>query len=176
MLFLFLLRCFLNVLKHSILVQQKPTAANPLPAHSVPSAPTPAALRACTPKCHQLMCYICATYAGNTILRAHYAFIASRNGVAIAELALAAAVPERGGSGEVAEDDQGWGDAKMVGRCLFRNSVARVCVLRVVGGDTSIRCYSNAFSGHTCCLRLHLIERFEPMTFFECRDFASTAI
>ncbi|CBJ25934.1 probable fusion protein [Ectocarpus siliculosus] len=37
----------------------------------------------------QLMCYICATNAGNTILRAHYAFMAHRNGMPIRQLATA---------------------------------------------------------------------------------------
>lgn len=38
----------------------------------------------------QLMCYICATNAGNNILRAHYAFMAFRSGVPIRRLATIA--------------------------------------------------------------------------------------
>lgn len=38
----------------------------------------------------QLMCYMCATNAGNNILRAHYAFMAFRNGVSIRRLATVA--------------------------------------------------------------------------------------
>lgn len=36
------------------------------------------------------MCYICATNAGNNILRAHYAFMAFRSGVPIRRLATIA--------------------------------------------------------------------------------------
>lgn len=36
------------------------------------------------------MCYICATNAENTILRAHYAFLAHRSGVSIQQLASVA--------------------------------------------------------------------------------------
>lgn len=48
------------------------------------------------------MCYICATNSGNTILRAHYAFLAHRNGMPIRQLVMATST---NGSGEVATDE-----------------------------------------------------------------------
>eukprot|EP00752_Nemacystus_decipiens_P018246 g16374.t1 len=50
----------------------------------------------------QLMCYICASNAGNTILRAHYAFLAHRNGMPVRHLANAT---NTASSGNVASDD-----------------------------------------------------------------------
>ena len=57
----------------------------------------------------QLMCYICATNAGNTILRAHYAFMAHRNGMPISQLVNATSTEA---SGNVAADESV--DAKQV--------------------------------------------------------------
>eukprot|EP00903_Cladosiphon_okamuranus_P005778 g5726.t1 len=50
----------------------------------------------------QLMSYICATNAGNTILRAHYAFMAHRNGMPIIQLVNATSTES---SDSVAADD-----------------------------------------------------------------------
>ncbi|CAN0161166.1 unnamed protein product [Scytosiphon promiscuus] len=50
----------------------------------------------------QLMCYICATNAGNNILRAHYAFLAHRNGMPIRQLAMATSTD---GSSDVVNDE-----------------------------------------------------------------------
>eukprot|EP00903_Cladosiphon_okamuranus_P012381 g11604.t1 len=68
----------------------------------------------------QLMCYICATHADNTILRAHYAFMASRSGVSIAKLKQVAAVDGGGGGGgggggdDVAGDEESGVGAKLL--------------------------------------------------------------
>lgn len=67
------------------------------------------------------MCYICATNAGNTILRAHYAFMAHRNGMPIRQLATATNTES---SEDVAADDTI--DAKQV--CL---SYVCVCVFLI---------------------------------------------
>lgn len=57
------------------------------------------------------MCYICATYADNTILRAHYAFMAHRNGTSIASLKLAGE-----GGGDFAGEGEADSGAKLVRR------------------------------------------------------------
>lgn len=58
------------------------------------------------------MCYICATKAGNTILRAHYAFMAHRSGMPIDHLVNAKGTDA---STDVAVD--GSVDAKLVRCC-----------------------------------------------------------
>lgn len=60
------------------------------------------------------MSYICATYADNTVLRAHYAFMAHRNGVSIAELKRAAAARGIGAVEIAGDEEEGGGDAKRV--------------------------------------------------------------
>lgn len=50
------------------------------------------------------MCYQCATNAGNTILRAHYAMMAWRNGVSIDRLVQIADETSTGGGASAAED------------------------------------------------------------------------
>lgn len=50
------------------------------------------------------MCFQCATNAGNTVLRAHYAFLAMRSGVPLERLVQISDETSTGGGASAAED------------------------------------------------------------------------
>lgn len=50
------------------------------------------------------MCYQCATNAENNVLRAHFAFMAMRNGVSLERLQQVTDVTSTGGGASAAED------------------------------------------------------------------------
>lgn len=52
----------------------------------------------------QIMCFQCSTNAGNTVLRAHYAYLAMRNGVSLERLMQISDETSTGGGESAAED------------------------------------------------------------------------